>query len=125
VEITPSAGSGPKIAKKKTTFKIGGGQFPEVNVGRSKGAQFLEGKGISLHWDKETSTWHGKFTLKNDQLWFEDLHSTNMTTVLSTGKPELEIGKHRSTQSAQVQVGDVLKIGSCRLKILTIERAEF
>ena len=115
----------PKMPTKKQTIKVGGDKSLVAKVGRSKGAQFLEGKGISLHWDKETSTWHGQFLMKDEQLWFEDLHSTNSTTIHYSGKSEpLEIGKDRPTQSAPVDKGDQLNIGVCRLKIISIENVD-
>jgi hypothetical protein len=115
---------GGENGPKKVKVKVGGDKALVAKVGRSRGAQFVEGKGISLHWDKETSTTHGQFIMKEDQLWFEDLHSTNMTSLLTQAKTTIDIGKTREAMAAPINNGDQLNVGACKLKIVSIGDAD-
>jgi pSer/pThr/pTyr-binding forkhead associated (FHA) protein len=49
-------------------------------IGRSTGKAFKE-KGVSLYKDKEISTTHAKIEVRNGQIFFTDLGSTNGSSV--------------------------------------------
>jgi hypothetical protein len=68
----------------------------ELTVGRSPGC------GVSMSDDVYTSTLHARLFRHNDQLWVEDLGSTNGTFVNS----------ERITQAARLSKGDLLQVGS-------------
>ncbi len=68
----------------------------ELTVGRSPGC------GVSMPDDVYTSTLHARLFRHNDQLWVEDLGSTNGTFVNS----------ERITQAARLGKGDLLQVGS-------------
>ncbi len=68
----------------------------ELTVGRSPGC------GVSMPDDVYTSTVHARLFRHNDQLWVEDLGSTNGTFVNS----------ERITQAARLGKGDLLQVGS-------------
>ena len=68
----------------------------ELTIGRSPGC------GVAMPEDIYTSTLHARLFRRNDQLWVEDLGSTNGTFVNSEQiKQALRLGK-----------GDLLQIGS-------------
>jgi hypothetical protein len=68
----------------------------EVTVGRSPGC------GVAMPGDIYTSTLHARLFRRNDQLWIEDLGSTNGTYVNS----------EQISQAARLSKGDRLQIGS-------------
>jgi pSer/pThr/pTyr-binding forkhead associated (FHA) protein len=68
----------------------------ELTIGRSTGC------GVSTPEDIYTSTMHARLFRQNDQLWVEDLGSTNGTYVNS----------ERITQAQRLSKGDVLQVGS-------------
>ncbi len=68
----------------------------ELTIGRSPGC------GVAMPDDIYTSTLHARLFRRNDQLWVEDLGSTNGTFVNSE-----QIG-----QALRLGKGDVLQIGS-------------
>jgi hypothetical protein len=68
----------------------------ELTIGRSPGC------GVSTPDDVYTSTLHARLFRHNDQLWVEDLGSTNGTFVNS----------ERITQAVRLGKGDLLQIGS-------------
>ena len=68
----------------------------ELTVGRSPGC------GVPMPDDVYTSTLHARLFRHNDQLWVEDLGSTNGTFVNS----------ERITQAVRLGKGDLLQVGS-------------
>jgi hypothetical protein len=68
----------------------------ELTIGRSPGC------GIAMPEDIYTSTLHARLFRRNDQLWVEDLGSTNGTFVNS----------EQITQAVRLGKGDLLQIGS-------------
>ena len=68
----------------------------ELTIGRSPGC------GVSMPDDIYTSTLHARLFRRNDQLWVEDLGSTNGTYVNS----------EQITQAVRLGKGDLLQIGS-------------
>ena len=68
----------------------------ELTIGRSPGC------GVPTPDDIYTSTLHARLFRRNDQLWVEDLGSTNGTYVNS----------EKITQSLRLGKGDLLQIGS-------------
>jgi len=64
----------------------------QIQKRRSKGPAFKNGKDVSLHWDQEASTTHGKFALVDGQLAITDLGSTNDSYVRA--------GRQRSRDAA-------------------------
>jgi pSer/pThr/pTyr-binding forkhead associated (FHA) protein len=68
----------------------------ELTIGRSPGC------GVSTPEDIYTSTLHARLFRRNDQLWVEDLGSTNGTFVNS----------EQITQAVRLGKGDSLQIGS-------------
>ncbi len=68
----------------------------ELTVGRSPGC------GVAVPEDIYTSTLHARLFRRNDQLWVEDLGSTNGTFVNS----------EQIRQSVRLGKGDMLQIGS-------------
>ena len=68
----------------------------ELTVGRSPGC------GVPMPDDVYTSTVHARLFRHNDQLWVEDLGSTNGTFVNS----------ERITQAVRLGKGDLLQVGS-------------
>ena len=68
----------------------------ELTIGRSPGC------GVAMPQDIYTSTLHARLFRRNDQLWVEDLGSTNGTFVNSE-----QIG-----QAVRLGKGDLLQIGS-------------
>jgi hypothetical protein len=68
----------------------------ELTIGRSPGC------GVSTPEDIYTSTLHARLFRRNDQLWVEDLGSTNGTYVNS----------EKITQGLRLGKGDMLQVGS-------------
>jgi FHA domain len=68
----------------------------ELTVGRSPGC------GISTSYDAYSSTLHARLYRRGDQLWVEDLSSTNGTYVNS----------ERITKPSKLGKGDLLQIGA-------------
>jgi pSer/pThr/pTyr-binding forkhead associated (FHA) protein len=68
----------------------------ELTVGRSPGC------GVAMTDDIYTSTLHARLFRHNDQLWVEDLGSTNGTFV----------NREQITQGVRLRKGDMLQIGS-------------
>ena len=68
----------------------------ELTIGRSPGC------GVSMPEDIYTSTLHARLFRRSDQLWVEDLGSTNGTFVNS----------EQITQAVRLGKGDLLQIGS-------------
>jgi hypothetical protein len=68
----------------------------ELTIGRSPGC------GIAMPEDIYTSTLHARLFRRNDQLWVEDLGSTNGTFVNS----------EQITRAVRLGKGDLLQIGS-------------
>jgi FHA domain len=68
----------------------------ELTIGRSPGC------GVSMREDIYTSTLHARLFRRNDQLWVEDLGSTNGTFVNS----------EQIKQAVRLGKGDLLQIGS-------------
>ena len=68
----------------------------ELTIGRSPGC------GVAMPQDIYTSTLHARLFRRNDQLWIEDLGSTNGTFVNS----------EQITQAVRLGKGDLLQIGS-------------
>ena len=68
----------------------------ELTIGRSPGC------GVAMPQDIYTSTLHARLFRRNDQLWVEDLGSTNGTFVNS----------EQITQAVRLGKGDLLQIGS-------------
>jgi FHA domain len=68
----------------------------ELTIGRSPGC------GVSMPEDIYASTLHARLFRRNDQLWVEDLGSTNGTFVNS----------EQITQAVRLGKGDLLQIGS-------------
>jgi hypothetical protein len=68
----------------------------ELTIGRSPGC------GVSMPADIYTSTLHARLFRRNDQLWVEDLGSTNGTFVNS----------EQIKQAVRLGKGDLLQIGS-------------
>jgi pSer/pThr/pTyr-binding forkhead associated (FHA) protein len=68
----------------------------ELTIGRSPGC------GVAMPDDIYTSTLHARLFRRNDQLWVEDLGSTNGTFVNS----------EQITQAMRLGKGDLLQIGS-------------
>jgi hypothetical protein len=68
----------------------------ELTIGRSPGC------GVATPEDIYTSTLHARLFRRNDQLWVEDLGSTNGTYVNS----------EKITQSLRLGKGDMLQVGS-------------
>ena len=68
----------------------------ELTIGRSPGC------GVAMPQDIYTSTLHARLFRRNDQLWIEDLGSTNGTFVNS----------EQITQAIRLGKGDLLQIGS-------------
>jgi pSer/pThr/pTyr-binding forkhead associated (FHA) protein len=68
----------------------------ELTIGRSPGC------GVPTPDDIYTSTLHARLFRKNDQLWIEDLGSTNGTYVNS----------EKISQAQRLGKGDVLQVGS-------------
>ena len=89
-----------------------------AKVGRSKGPAFKNGKGVSLHWDQEVSTTHGKFTLVDGQLAFTDLGSTNGSFLLGASDVATPLGKN---EACALEVGSRLRLGSTVLRVAAME----
>jgi pSer/pThr/pTyr-binding forkhead associated (FHA) protein len=68
----------------------------ELTIGRSPGC------GVAMPEDIYTSTLHARLFRRNDQLWVEDLGSTNGTFVNS----------EQITQAVRLGKGDLLQIGA-------------
>jgi pSer/pThr/pTyr-binding forkhead associated (FHA) protein len=68
----------------------------ELTIGRSPGC------GVAMPQDIYTSTLHARLFRRNDQLWIEDLGSTNGTYVNS----------EQISQAVRLGKGDLLQIGS-------------
>jgi hypothetical protein len=68
----------------------------ELTIGRSPGC------GVAMPQDIYTSTLHARLFRRNEQLWVEDLGSTNGTFVNS----------EQITQAVRLGKGDLLQIGS-------------
>jgi pSer/pThr/pTyr-binding forkhead associated (FHA) protein len=68
----------------------------ELTIGRSPGC------GVSMPEDIYTSTLHARLFRRNDQLWVEDLGSTNGTFVNS----------EQIAQAVRLGKGDLLQVGS-------------
>jgi pSer/pThr/pTyr-binding forkhead associated (FHA) protein len=68
----------------------------ELTIGRSPGC------GVAMPQDIYTSTLHARLFRRNDQLWIEDLGSTNGTFVNS----------EQIAQAVRLGKGDLLQIGS-------------
>lgn len=68
----------------------------ELTIGRSPGC------GVSMPEDIYTSTLHARLFRHNDQLWIEDLGSTNGTYVNS----------ERIAKAVRLSKGDMLQVGS-------------
>ena len=68
----------------------------ELTIGRSPGC------GVAMPQDIYTSTLHARLFRRNDQLWIEDLGSTNGTFVNS----------EQITRAVRLGKGDLLQIGS-------------
>ena len=89
-----------------------------AKVGRSRGAAFKDGRGVSLHWDQEVSTTHGQFTLSGNQVAFTDVGSTNGTfIILDKDMKEKKLEKGEPYTLAE---GTVLRLGSSRLKLTSV-----
>lgn len=97
------------------------GQEREAKVGRSRGKQFLPGQGISLYFDQEASTTHGRFFVhtKTGRVCFEDLGSTNKTSV-SSGEGSRVLQKF---EPVAIHVGDTLYIGASTLRVLEVKES--
>ena len=68
----------------------------ELTIGRSPGC------GVSMPEDIYTSTLHARLFRRNDQLWVEDLGSTNGTFV----------NREQISRAVRLGKGDLLQIGS-------------
>lgn len=68
----------------------------ELTIGRSPGC------GVPTSYDVYSSTLHARLFRRGDQLWVEDLHSTNGTFVNS----------ERITKPARLARGDLLQVGA-------------
>lgn len=97
------------------------GEEREAKVGRSRGKQFLPGAGISLHFDQEVSTTHGRFFVhtKTGKVCFEDLGSTNKTTM-SSGEGTRLLNKF---EPVAIHKGITLYMGASALNILEIHES--
>ena len=73
----------------------------ELTIGRSPGC------GVAMPQDIYTSTLHARLFRRNDQLWVEDLGSTNGTFVNS----------EQITQAVRLGKGDLLQIGSTLFEV--------
>ena len=73
----------------------------ELTIGRSPGC------GVAMPGDIYTSTLHARLFRRNDQLWVEDLGSTNGTFV----------NREQITQAMRLGKGDLLQIGSTVLEV--------
>lgn len=109
------AGAAAKVVK----VRAGGPKQTVAKIGRSSGAQFVEGKGVSLSGDNEVSTTHGHLAMMGDELWYEDLHSTNESTIISGGS-SVKVGKESQTMGCKVKVGDMISLGKSKIKIIDI-----
>jgi hypothetical protein len=102
--VAPSAAR-PSRGRRQLYLKViqppehAGGTYDlddELTIGRSPGC------GVSMPEDIYTSTLHARLFRRNDQLWVEDLGSTNGTFVNS----------EQITQAVRLGKGDLLQIGS-------------
>jgi hypothetical protein len=100
--------TGPHIGQKFRLEAPADLEGDSFKVGRSTAKAFKE-KGLSLYKDKEVSTSHGKFEIRNGQPFFIDTQSTNGTQLngatISTQEPAL------------LKDGDVLNIGSTEVSV--------
>jgi pSer/pThr/pTyr-binding forkhead associated (FHA) protein len=102
---TASAPSQPRPTRRQLYLKVvqppehAGRSYDlddELTIGRSPGC------GVSMPEDIYTSTLHARLFRRNDQLWVEDLGSTNGTFVNS----------EQITQAVRLGKGDLLQVGS-------------
>lgn len=81
-------------------------------IGRSTGKAFKE-KGVSLYKDKEISTSHAKFEVKNGQVFLIDTKSTNGTTLNGEDvTPDTPL---------RLKSGDVITMGGSELHVTITE----
>ena len=85
-------GSGNCVYWAPATFELD----DELTVGRSPGC------GVPTTYDVYSSTLHARLFRRGDQLWVEDLESTNGTFVNS----------ERITKPVRLGKGDLLQVGS-------------
>jgi pSer/pThr/pTyr-binding forkhead associated (FHA) protein len=103
---TSSAPSQPRSARRRQLYlkvvqppEHAGRSYDlddELTIGRSPGC------GVSMPEDIYTSTLHARLFRRNDQLWVEDLGSTNGTFVNS----------EQIAQAVRLGKGDLLQVGS-------------
>ena len=105
-----------------------------AKVGRSRGAAFIDGRGVSLNWDQEVSTTHGHLSLvdapatenssnngdEQDALHvsFVDVGSTNGSKIFRKATNQTE----RLTEKVPVTlvVGDKLLLGATTLVLKSV-----
>jgi len=100
--------TGPHIGQKFRLELADGKEEDTFKVGRSTGRAFKE-KGLSLYKDKEVSTAHGKFEIKNNAAFYIDTKSTNGSSL--NGK------MIEAQQPVRLKEGDLLSLGGTELFI--------
>jgi len=100
--------TGPHMGQKFRLEPPPGKTDDSFKVGRSTGKAFKD-KGLSLYKDKEVSTAHGKFEIRNGAGYFVDTRSTNGTqlngSTITTQEPAL------------LKTGDLLNIGGTEVSV--------
>jgi hypothetical protein len=98
-----------------------------AKIGRSRGAAFQNGRGISLNWDQEVSTTHGQLQISMSSspdsddstsiITYMDVGSTNGSKLIRKGETiHLEV-----STPFPLEIGDVLWLGATKLDIGKIE----
>lgn len=107
--ITLKCLTGPHMGQKFRLEPPPGKVEDSFKVGRSTGKAFKE-KGLSLYKDKEVSTAHGKFEIRNGSGYYVDTKSTNGTqlngSTITTQEPAL------------LKTGDLLNIGGTEVAVI-------
>ena len=100
--------TGPHVGQRFRLEAPANLEGDSFKVGRSTGKSFKD-KGLSLYKDKEVSTAHGKFEIRNGQAFFIDTLSTNGT--------HLNGASIKTQEPALLKDGDVMLIGSTEVSV--------